>query len=42
MNKREKEAYERYRKSNIYSLYDAYGTFSKAKEEAWDYCRTVL
>ena len=41
MNKREREAYERYLRSDMLTLYDAYDRFSRAKEEAWEYCKTL-
>ena len=41
MNQREKDAYERYTKSHMLSLYDAYGSFSKDKADAWKYCERL-
>ena len=34
--------YEDYRKSTDYSLRDVYGSYSRAKEEAWDYCKELM
>jgi hypothetical protein len=34
--------YDAYRRSAMYSLYDAYGTHSLAKEEAWRYCKELM
>ena len=41
MRAREARAYEAYKRSNMYSLYDAYGRFSKSKADAWEYCRKL-
>lgn len=37
-NRHIKSAYERYQHSDIYSLYNAYGKPSEAKQAAWNYC----
>lgn len=34
--------YDAYKRSTKYSLYDAYGSFSKAKAEAWQYCENLM
>lgn len=34
--------YEDYKKSHAYSLRDVYGSFSKAKESAWEYCERLM
>ena len=34
--------YDAYKRSTKYSLYDAYGTFSRAKAEAWEYCENLM
>ena len=39
MTKRERNAYEHYLKSNHYSLWSCYTTFSAKKYEAWKHCR---
>lgn len=41
MKTREYKAYRMYKASNNYSLYDVYGRFSKAKSEAWKYCKEL-
>lgn len=41
MNKRESKAYRMYKSSDMYSLYDAYGRFSRKKAEAWEYCERL-
>lgn len=33
---------ESYKISTDYSLRDAYGRYSRAKEEAWDYCKELM
>ena len=38
MNKQMKGAYERYKRSTDFSLYDVYKTHSIYKEQAWRYC----
>lgn len=39
MTKKLKEAYDRYLKSDMYSLSDAYGSCSAKKRTAWETCR---
>lgn len=39
MNKQERRIYNAYRNAGATSLRDVYGTWSKAKENAMDYCR---
>ena len=34
--------YDAYKRSTKYSLYDAYGRFSKEKAEAWQYCEDLM
>lgn len=41
MRVREARAYERYKKSNMHSLYDAYSSFSQSKRYAWRYCQDL-
>lgn len=41
MNKKMRKAYTSYLMSDRYSLYDAYGSFSKKKAEAWEYCKKL-
>lgn len=41
MNKRQKQILDRYRESNMFNLYDAYSTFSRAKSTAWERCREI-
>lgn len=41
MNQREADAYRRYRNSDCYSLWQAYDSFSRQKEEAWLYCEDL-
>ena len=41
MNQRETSAYERYKRSDCYSLYEAYDSYSDAKERAWQYCKDL-
>lgn len=41
MNQREWSAYSRYRRSDCYSIHEAYRTCSSKKEEAWEYCRRL-
>lgn len=38
LNQREKRYQQCYNRSTDSNLYDAYGSFSKAKATAWDYC----
>lgn len=41
MNKKDKEILESYRRSDKINLYQAYGRFSDAKAEAWEYCERL-
>lgn len=41
MNARMRKAYESYHRSYMYDLWDAYGRFSPAKSEAWEYCKRL-
>lgn len=41
MNARERRAYEAYCNSTMYDLSDAYGRYSNAKRQAWDYCKKL-
>ena len=41
MTKREAKILSGYRMSRKYSLYDAYGSFSKAKADAWNDCKKL-
>lgn len=41
MRKREADAYNRYNQSTMYSLDDAYDSYSGAKARAWIYCRDL-
>ena len=34
--------YEDYKRSTYYSLRDVYGSYSRAKEEAWEYCKELM
>ena len=34
-------AYRAYKHSNAYDLYDVYGSFSRAKANAWRYCQEL-
>lgn len=34
--------YEDYKRSDATSLRDVYGSYSRAKEEAWDYCKELM
>lgn len=40
-NKMMQEAYRRYRMSDAYTLWDVYGSFSRAKENAFKYCEKL-
>ena len=40
-NQRIWKAYQTYLMSDMENLYDAYGRFSNAKQEAWNYCRKL-
>lgn len=42
MNKYETAKFEQYKRSEMRSLRDAYGSCSKAKENAWDYCVNLM
>lgn len=39
--RRAAENIDTYNRSNSYDLYDVYGTFSRAKVNAWNYCRRI-
>ena len=41
MRTREARAYESYRNSYMYDLWDAYDRFSHAKRNAWEYCKNL-
>jgi hypothetical protein len=34
--------YDAYKRSTATSLRDVYGTYSRAKDEAWDYCKELM
>lgn len=34
--------YADYKRSTAYSLRDVYGSYSRAKEDAWDYCKELM
>ena len=34
--------YDAYRKSYNYRLSDVYGSYSRAKEDAWEYCKELM
>ena len=34
--------YEDYKRSTATSLRDVYGSYSRAKEDAWDYCKELM
>jgi hypothetical protein len=40
--KRALAQYDAYKKSGMYSLSDAYGSYSQAKEDAWKYCERLM
>ena len=42
MNRYETAKFEQYKKSNMKSLRDAYGTFSTKKQAAWDDCVALM
>ena len=42
MTKRNKGIIEAYRRSINYGLYDVYSSFSKAKADAWQYCKELM
>lgn len=42
MTKAQRGHYEMYCRSTDYSLYDAYGRFSQAKANAWEYCENLM
>lgn len=41
MTKRERTAYEDWKRSEMYELYHAYGSASTAKWNAWEYCKRL-
>lgn len=41
MTKRERNAYTEYKRSTASTLWEVYGTWSRAKEQAFDYCRRL-
>lgn len=42
MTKLMRDAYRRYRDSELYSIYDAYQRPSKAKRDAWKHCLDLM
>lgn len=40
-SKQIKNAYESFKRSSAYSLHDVYGSYSQAKENAYNYCRNL-
>lgn len=34
--------YDAYKRSSAYSLRDVYGTYSRAKDDAWEYCKELM
>ena len=41
MTKKDLDVYKRYMISRDYSLFDVYGSFSKRKRDAWEYCKRL-
>lgn len=41
MNARMRRAYDNYKRSYNYDLWDVYTTFSRAKRDAWEYCENL-
>lgn len=41
MTERERNAYRGYTRSTASTLWDVYGRWSRAKEQAFDYCRSL-
>lgn len=42
MTKKDRQNYEAYLRSEMYSLEQAYGRYSDAKAKAWAYCRELM
>lgn len=40
--KRDLAHYDAYKRSGMYSLSDAYGSYSSAKADAWRYCERLM